>query len=154
MEELWSVAPKHLLLCFSGVDHRRQSAGESQPELWDGVPAAGCAANGAQRPVVGLRHRGENRQPICIKSTELFPVTVCVRDYWLPSSALVDGYGRWLAFDATHFHHQLGVGPRGVRRKEAFSSLVNLVTTASIQSTLKNNTINESSSRHRRICTH
>lgn len=50
-----------MLLCCGcvGVDHSRQGAGQPQPELRNSVPPTRGPASGAQRPVMGLRHRGE-----------------------------------------------------------------------------------------------
>ena len=41
------------------MDHSGQGAGQPWSELWDSVPSAGSPTHGAQRTVLGLRHRGE-----------------------------------------------------------------------------------------------
>lgn len=41
-----------------GLDHSRQSSGQSQSELWDGVPSARDPSHGTKGTVLGLWDRG------------------------------------------------------------------------------------------------
>lgn len=56
------------LLCCGceGVDHSWQGAGQPQPELRNSMPSTGGPASGAERPVMGLRHRGETPNANCV----------------------------------------------------------------------------------------